>query len=108
MDLEGQLAHAVLARELPDMSGIWPIVFADKAVQERDVDDDLYGGFVGDHDRQRLQALRQHVGSELALDRTGFDGGRLTELVFRYRARNFPESLRPQEVERWKRHLEQK
>ena len=41
---------------------------------------------------------------ELARDRTGFDDARLAELVFRYRARNFPESLNDTEAERWHAH----
>ena len=42
--------------------------------------------------------------AELALARTGFDDARLEELLFRYRARNFPESLAAHERERWEAH----
>jgi exodeoxyribonuclease-1 len=66
-----------------------------------DVDEDLYGGFVGNADRRRLNQLRGLSAGELAKDRTGFDDGRLEEIVFRYRARNWPESLAPEETERW-------
>ncbi|OYU45055.1 MAG: exodeoxyribonuclease I [Burkholderiales bacterium PBB4] len=107
MDVDAQLAHASLARDLPDMSEIWPAVFSARASVARDVDEDLYGGFVGDHDRRRLQSLRQLAPSELALDPTGFDDERLAELVWRYRARNFPQSLAPQEAVQWKRHLQE-
>lgn len=40
----------------------------------------------------------------LATARTGFDDGRLTELVLRYRARNFPETLSATEAEQWEQH----
>jgi exodeoxyribonuclease-1 len=33
-----------------------------------------------------------------------FDDARLAELVFRYRARNFPDSLSEQEAEHWEQH----
>jgi exodeoxyribonuclease I len=40
----------------------------------------------------------------LAHSRTGFDDERLGELLFRYRARNFPDTLTPEESERWEAH----
>ena len=39
-----------------------------------------------------------------ATARTGIDDPRRTELVWRYRARNFPETLTPEEQERWEAH----
>jgi exodeoxyribonuclease-1 len=66
-----------------------------------DVDEDLYGGFVGNGDRRRLNQLRALSPEELAKDRTGFDDGRLDEILFRYRARNWPELLNEEETERW-------
>jgi hypothetical protein len=49
-------------------------------------------------------ALRALSPAELAHSRTGFDDDRLEELVFRYRARNFPETLSPEDAERWEAH----
>ena len=69
-----------------------------------DVDQDLYGGFVGNNDRRQLNDLRGLTGAKLATARTGFDDPRLAELVWRYRARNFPETLSPEELERWDAH----
>ena len=66
-----------------------------------DVDQDLYGGFLGPGDRRRLNQLRRLSGPELAQERLGFDDERLMELVFRYRARNFPDSLNAQEAQQW-------
>ncbi|MCW5650805.1 MAG: exodeoxyribonuclease I [Ramlibacter sp.] len=102
IDLERALRHAAIARDLPDMSATWAEVFrrpeGEGAV---DVDEDLYGGFVGQGDRRRLDRLRGLAGPELAHARTGFDDGRLEELVFRYRARNFADTLSDDERERW-------
>jgi len=69
-----------------------------------DVDEDLYGGFIGDADRRRLVRLRALTPAELAVERGGFDDPRLGELVFRYRARNFPDTLSAEEAERWEAH----
>ncbi|AMM26221.1 exodeoxyribonuclease I [Variovorax sp. PAMC 28711] len=104
VDLETAMRHAAIARDLPDMSAIWPQVYARPKDATPDVDEDLYGGFVGNADRRRLEQLRGLGATELARDRTGFDDARLGELLFRYRARNWPESLNPEEAERWEAH----
>lgn len=105
IDMPQALRHAELAAQLPDMSAIWPEVFArPKEASGQDVDEDLYGGFVGNEDRRRLERLRGLSPAELARSRSGFDDPRLEELVFRYRARNFAETLSPEEAQRWQAH----
>ena len=104
LDVEAQLRHAQYGRELPDMSAIWAGVFARGEAAAQDVDEDLYGGFVGNADRRRLDALRRLAPDELARARTGFDDARLTELLWRYRCRNFPDTLSAQEAARWQQH----
>jgi hypothetical protein len=78
LDLEQALRHAATARDLPDMSAIWPEVFRrpepDAPV---DPEHDLYGGFVGNADRRRLTQLRALDPAALARARTGFDDPRL-------------------------------
>jgi len=104
IDMAQAMRHAELAAALPDMSAIWPGVFERPREAAADVDEDLYGGFVGDADRRRLEQLRALSPAELAHARTGFDDGRLEELLFRYRARNFPDSLSGDEAQRWEEH----
>ena len=105
VDLEAAVHHAEVARDLPDMSAIWSEVFKRPAeLQTPDVDEDLYGGFIGNADRRRLDQLRTLSGAELAHARTGFDDPRLEELLFRYRARNFVDTLTPEEAGRWEAH----
>jgi len=102
LDMEQALRHAAIARDLPDMSAIWAQLFRRApGDQAADAEHDLYGGFVGNGDRRRLGALRLLSPQELALDKTGFDDERLAELVFRWRARNWPESLSAPEQQRW-------
>ena len=69
-----------------------------------DVDEDLYGGFVSPGDRRRLETLRGHAPHQLAASRPGFEDARLSDLLFRYRARNFPDSLQPEEAQSWEDH----
>ena len=67
----------------------------------RDVDLRLYDGFMGDEDRRRLEAFRHLTPEQMARSSPSFRDERLPELVFRYRARNFPESLGHDETLKW-------
>jgi exodeoxyribonuclease-1 len=104
IDVAAQLANAAVARDLPDMSAIWAEVFKRDASGPVDVDQDLYGGFIGNADRRRLNDLRQSSPEQLAQARPAFDDARLTELLWRYRARNFPASLSAEEAAAWEDH----
>ena len=83
------------------MNAIWAQVYAREAPPPLDVDEDLYGGFVGNADRRRLNDLRELSGEKLATQRASFDDPRLEELLFRYRARNFEDTLDEAGQERW-------
>ena len=104
IDIDAALVNAEKARALPDMSAIWPELFNRPKAATPDVDEDLYGGFIGNADRRRLNQLRELSPAELAVSRVGFDDDRLAELVFRYRARNFPQTLSEADLERWNAH----
>jgi exodeoxyribonuclease-1 len=104
LNLDEQLQNALLAQGLTDMSGIWPEVFKRPKEATPDVDEDLYNGFIGNADRRRLNQLRDLTVDKLAAARNVFDDPRLQELVFRYRARNFPASLTTDEKARWEEH----
>ena len=66
-----------------------------------DPDIALYDGFIPDEDRRRLQQLPIESPQELAQASCKFSDPRLPELLFRYRARNFPDSLDAAEIQRW-------
>jgi exodeoxyribonuclease-1 len=104
IDIDQQLQHAEKARDLPDMSAIWTQVFKRDDAGPVDVDADLYGGFIGNADRRRLDDLRQCTPEHLAKARPSFDDARLGELLWRYRARNFPQSLNADEAQAWQTH----
>ena len=69
-----------------------------------DVDEDLYGGFVNPADRRTLDRLRALPADKLAGKQPAFEDGRLAELLFRYRARNFPDTLSDEDAARWQQH----
>jgi exodeoxyribonuclease-1 len=104
VDVQAQLKHAEYAQALPDMSAIWNEVFNSPDGPRPDVDEDLYGGFVSNSDRRRLNVLRTMSPDELVHARPAFEDARLPELLFRYRARNFPEGLSDDEASRWEAH----
>ncbi len=106
IDLDQAQRHAERAAALGGLlDGLWGEVFARPEPERRpDVDADLYGGFVGDADRARLQQLRALPPDDLAARLPAFDDPRLDELVFRYRARNFQSTLTDDERARWAEH----
>lgn len=90
------------------LDGLWAEVYARPPEPPRDVDEDLYGGFVSDLDRRRLQRLRalqpEALAAKLSTRGPAFDDSRLEELLFRYRARNFPHTLDEADRARWQQH----
>ncbi|GAA5175186.1 exodeoxyribonuclease I [Niveibacterium umoris] len=105
IDLGQALRHAEAAQTLPPLAGLWRDVFARPETDTPvDVDEDLYGGFVGNGDRRLLNQLRVLDPSALASETVSFADHRLEELLFRYRARNFPDSLNEGELARWEMH----
>lgn len=99
------LIHAeTAAREGHKLAGMWPAVFERAPLPPLDVDEDLYGGFVGNEDRRSLQRLLSLTPQQLADKRPAFADPRLDELLFRYRARNFPDTLSAEERSQWAEH----
>ncbi len=102
IDVEQAKRHAAAAAAGPDMGAVWDAVYRRPAQEDEvDVDLDLYGGFIGRDDRRKLDALRAETPQKLAAARPGFADERLVELLFRYRARNFPETLSADEQALW-------
>ncbi|SEC33935.1 Exodeoxyribonuclease I subunit C [Pseudomonas mohnii] len=68
----------------------------------QDPEQQLYDGFIGDRDRRLCEQVRMADPAQLAQAQWPFDDERLPELLFRYRARNFPDTLNFDEQERWR------
>ncbi len=107
LDLDAARRHAETAAGLDPagaMRPVWEAVFKRPAAAAADAEQDLYGGFVGNGDRRKLAELRTQTPQQLAQRPPAFDDPRLEELLFRYRARNFPQTLSGDEAERWEQH----
>ena len=106
LDIDQGLRHAeVAARQSGALASLWPQVYQRATGgDETDVDEDLYGAFLGNDDRRKLERLRALSPALLAGTHPAFADARLDELLFRYRARNFPESLHAAERARWQAH----
>ena len=77
-------------------------IYADRAPPETlDVDGSLYDGFLLDGDRRKFPDVRSTPPPLLGQRDFAFQDARLPELLFRYRARNWPESLSTSEAQRW-------
>lgn len=59
------------------------------------------GGFFKPGDKSKMDSIRRSNWEQLATSEFHFDDRRLDEMLFRYRARNAPESLSKQEVDKW-------
>lgn len=66
-----------------------------------DVDGSLYDGFLADADKRRFTDVRTTPPALLGQRDFGFRDPRLPELLFRYRARNWPGTLDAAERARW-------
>lgn len=106
VDVARSMRHAELAAQKGELlAGMWPAVFERPPLEGKpDVEEDLYGGFVGNDDRRALQRLRGLSPEQLADKRPAFADKRLDELFFRYRARNFPQTLNDAERRQWQEH----
>jgi len=68
----------------------------------QDPDYMLYsGGFFGEKDKRSMERVRSSTPEELVSEVFDFEDTRLPEMLFRYRARNYPQSLLPEERELW-------
>ncbi|MES2832848.1 MAG: exodeoxyribonuclease I [Pseudomonadota bacterium] len=104
IDLPTAMAHAGFAVADPPAATVWEQVFLRPERVPADVDEDLYGAFIGNNDRRKLAELREMTPEKLATAILSFDDPRMSELVFRYRARNFPETLNAPDRKSWDQH----
>ncbi|MFZ5960667.1 exodeoxyribonuclease I [Pseudomonas knackmussii] len=104
IDLDGKLQRAELLRE---NKSVWQAKLASIYAEEnfaasQDPEQQLYDGFIGDRDRRLCEEVRRAEPARLGKEQWPFDDPRLGELLFRYRARNFPETLSGLEQEQWR------
>lgn len=80
-------------------------VYAERSFDEpREAESALYSGFVPASDKKKMTVVRSALGDDLAQLAVKFEDLRLAPLFFRYRARNFPESLNETEHQAWQEY----
>jgi exodeoxyribonuclease I len=71
-------------------------------IEKTDPEQMLYSGFFDEADKKLMAQVRRSSPLELADKNFNFKDTRLSELLFRYRARNFPESLSSLDYQKWR------
>lgn len=106
LDIDEELWRAngrLLLDHLPAIQEKLLEVFGNEQFPARpDPEQQLYGGFLGNRDRGLCQQVVASDAQALASRTWPFDDARLPELLFRYRARNYPHSLSQQEQQQWR------
>jgi exodeoxyribonuclease-1 len=117
LDTERCLRHAQQIRaHLPAIRAKVIEVFAQRFDDGNDgsptaTDPDLMlysGGFLSSHDRFLLRKVLEVPPEKLPGHSWSFQDGRLQQMVFRYRARNYPETLSLRESEAWEKDRSQR
>lgn len=95
--------HRAQLQAIPQLADKLRGVFQGRELRPiSDPDRMLYsGGFFGDSDKRAMAQIRSSTAPQLAEQSFIFDDKRLPEMLFRYRARNFPESLSVEEQSQW-------
>ena len=69
-----------------------------------DAESALYDGFLDDHDRVRIDAIKNMTENDLADFHPHFADERLPELLLHYKAKHFPASLTEAETAKWEEY----
>lgn len=81
-------------------------VFSSNPVySKQDLDPDLAiysGGFFSETDKQTMTRIRNTPPEQLVNTKFKFNDDRMPEMLFRYRARNYPNTLSSEEIVKWK------
>lgn len=97
--------HAETLRQHREFTARLSELFAEPhADGTNDPEIDLYGGFPPAPDKQMRARIHTLGPEHLAELQTPFSDNRLNELLFRYRARLWPDSLDPEERSRWEQY----
>ncbi len=103
IDVPTCLAHGESIKHAKDLNAkIWQVFKSNNFEKgERDPDHSLYSGFFKDDDKAKMKLIRSQPADKLGKLRLSFRDPRIPELLFRYRARNYPETLSSEENTRW-------
>ncbi len=95
--------------DAPELEAKIRQVFSEQPFESvSDPDQNLYGGFISNHDRRLCEQVLRMSPEQLHDFHPAFEDRKLTELLFRYRARNWPETLDKGEKQRWEEYRRQR
>ncbi|MDB6061677.1 MAG: exodeoxyribonuclease [Verrucomicrobiaceae bacterium] len=95
-NMQRLLSNTTLSAKLRD------VFVAPERIALTDPEQMLYsGGFFSNADRATMTQVRKASGKQLATQNFVFEDKRLPEILFRYRARNFPATLNEDERAQW-------
>jgi len=103
IDKDLYMANLEILQSIPDLdTKLNKIYNHNPFTAETDPDKNLYGGgFFSPDDKKRMDDLRNLNENELKTADFNFKDARIPEMLFRYRARNYPDSLNAAEKEKW-------
>lgn len=87
---------------------LWEVFSETDFPESSDPEQQLYQGFLDDRDKALLAEIRSADAKDLRDKTFSFYDQRLPELLFRYRARNFPSSLSTSEQQQWHEFVQQR
>lgn len=101
IDLARSQTHADMLLAMPQLRATLAEVYSTQAPQKMDIDESLYSGFIHTNDRKILDRLRTLAPNAIGRERLSFIDPKLSELVLRYRARNWLSTLNHEETLQW-------
>lgn len=109
LDTQRCMAHLERLRDQPGLAAKLQQVFARSYGDATpDAELALYCGFLNDADKRLLREVRATPPEQLSARAFTFRDARLTELFWRYRARNWPQHLSLDEAARWQAFCRQR
>jgi exodeoxyribonuclease I len=110
IDREQHDKHLQMLNQAGDLTAKLQDIFkAQEFPPVTDPDTSLYsGGFFSDNDKRKMEIVRHATPDMLKTLSIPFEDPRLPELLFRYRARNWPDSLDQEEQEIWRQFRQQR
>jgi len=101
--------HAAIIKNGVDLTQKLQAVMTREFKPQHDPDAMLYtGGFFNQTDKSAMAQIREAHPEALDDMQFGFQDGRLEEMLFRFRARNYPETLNGDERDQWEEFRKQK
>lgn len=109
ISIESALKNAEILRQQHDLVEVCQAVYTKSGTQNtiNNIDEALYAiGFPAPADTQLMDQIRECQPEQLVGFQGRFENPLYEQLLFRYRARNFPYLLEESEVKKWQGHLQ--